>query len=206
MAFLRDYTTNEDQKKSIKGLIDGLLQENNSLKEKVICYFDKLPFHGYELDFDLHVFIIEALQSIERSHIKGYPPVLYSFMWYVIASDLFGKTMEIINNLPCNGERSQQASNTLEEFKNSRFEPLLQIANTIAFLKETIDVLGDNLEEHEVAFDAQLVMYNEKLKEIYKDYFNCDLFLLSVSNKNKQERVDNQNEAKKAIKENKEIR
>ena len=47
--------------------------------------------------------------------------------------------------------------------------------------KESMDLFKDNVQEHEDNFNSYLIAYNEKLKEIYKDYFNCDVFLLPVT-------------------------
>ena len=179
--------------------IENSLGSNEQLKEKALFYFNKIYVGS-----DDYRFVEDIFRHLDRSDIKEYPPVFNSIVWYAIIGDLFRKTLvEIYENKYYLNDASKQK---LDEFKSQRFMPLMEIAKKILFQKETLDVLGDNIEEHQTMFEASKVEYNEKLKEIYKDYFNCDLFLLSVSNKNKKERVVNQEEAKKAIEENKEIR
>ena len=179
--------------------IENSLGSNEQLKEKALFYFNKIYVGS-----DDYRFVEDIFRYLDRSNIKEYPPVFNSIVWYAIIGDLFRKTLvEIYENKYYLNDASKQK---LDEFKSQRFMPLMEIAKKILFQKETLDVLGDNIEEHQTMFEASKVEYNEKLKEIYKDYFNCDLFLLSVSNKNKKERVVNQEEAKKAIEENKEIR
>ena len=179
--------------------IENSLGSNEQLKEKALFYFNKIYVGS-----DDYRFVEDIFRYLDRSNIKEYPPVFNSIVWYAIIGDLFRKTLvDIYENKYYFNDASKQK---LDEFKSQRFMPLMEIAKKILFQKETLDVLGDNIEEHQTMFEASKVEYNEKLKEIYKDYFNCDLFLLSVSNKNKKERVVNQEEAKKAIEENKEIR